>query len=179
MAAGLAAVEPFLLAPALLMNLGAIEGRDSGFTPFEDGFSPSIARVAEALDAERLALAGALGLDLPTAAETLHAWGLSPSGDLWSAVNGSFALTRPSRTAVAEAGRLADSVAFGLRPWVELADLLDVPAPLARSLVALYEAVKGAGATDEGWSLGDLGVAGMNVAALQRFLATGSDETQV
>jgi opine dehydrogenase len=178
-AAGLAAVEPFLRAPALLLNLGGVEGRQAGFSPFEDGFSPGVARVAETLDAERLALAAALGVVLPTAAESLHAWGLAPSGDLWGAVNGSFALTHMSDADAAQAERLADSVAFGLRLWVELAEQLDVPSPVARSLVVLYDAHTGGAAKDAGWSLGDLGVAGMSRETLERFLATGSDEPAV
>lgn len=178
-AAGLAAVEPFLRAPALLLNLGGVEGRQAAFLPFEDGFSPGVARVAETLDTERLALAAALGLDLPTAAESLHAWGLAPGGDLWGAVNGSFALTHLTDAHAAQADRLADSVAFGLRPWVELAEQLDVPSPVARSLVVLYDAVTGGAAKNWGWSLDDLGVAGMSREALERFLATGSDEPAV
>jgi opine dehydrogenase len=175
-AAALAAVEPFLRAPALLMNRGGSEGRQPGSSPFADGFSAGVARVAEALDDERLALAAALGLDLPTAADALHAWGLSPRGDLWGAVNGSFALTHLSDTGASQADRLADSVAFGLRPWVELADALGVAWPVARSLVVLHRAVTGVGAGNGGWTLDDLGIAGMTAAALGGFLATGSDE---
>jgi opine dehydrogenase len=177
LAAALATVEPMLRATALLMNLGAVERPRAGFSLFEDGFTQGVTRVAEALDGERLALGTALGLDLPVAAEALHAWGLSPDGDLWAAVNGSFALTQASDADLSVAGRLAADVAFGLRAWVELADQLDVPAPLARSLMELFKAAMSVGLADSGWSLDDLGIAGMSGAALQRFLATGDDES--
>ena len=175
-AAALAAVVPFLRAPALVMNAAAGERPRAGLSLFEDAFTPGVGRVAEALDAERLALAAALGLDLPTAAEALHAWGLGPRGNLWATVNGSLALTRTPDTDAAPEERLVDEVAFGLRPWVELADQLGVPAPVCRSLVELCVVATGADQWAPGRSLDDLGIAGMSAAALGRFLDTGSDE---
>ena len=95
LAAALASVPADSYArPALLMNATLAERPHPGRTLFDDGFTPGVARVAEALDRERQALAAALGLDLPTAAESLHTWGLSPRGDLWAVVNGSYALSR-------------------------------------------------------------------------------------
>jgi opine dehydrogenase len=175
-AAALAAPVPFLRAPALLMNAGAVERRRAGFSLFEDGFTPGVARVAEALDAERLALAAALGFDLPTAAEALHALGLGPLGDLWATVNGSFALTQAFESDSPCAEQLGADVTFCLRPWVELAKQLDVPAPICRSLLALYDAATGSARGDSGRSLDDLGIAGMTAAALGRFLDTGNGE---
>ena len=143
---------------------------------FDDAFTPAVARVAEALDGERLALAAALGLDLATAAESLHAWGLSPRGDLWSAVHGSFALTQTPDADARQAGWLADDATFSLRPWVELGEQLGVPMPLARSLLAVYDAAVAAETQPASWSLEDLGIAGMSAADLGRFLVTGSGE---
>ena len=174
-AAALAAVAPFLRAPALLMNWGAVERSRVSFSLFEDGFTPSVARVAEALDGERLALAVALGLHLPTAAEALYAWGIAPRGDLWAAVNGSYALTH-SPDPEMPADRLAEDVGFGLRPWIELAGRLGVPMPVSRSLVGLCAVAIGPDRGRADWSLDDLGIAGMTAAALGRFLDTGNDE---
>jgi hypothetical protein len=175
-AAALAAVVPFLRAPASLMNAGALARTGAAFSLFEDGFTPGVARVAEALDAERLALAAALGLDLPAAAEALCAWGLGPRGDLWAAVNGSFALTRTPDSETTPADRLAGDVDYCLRPWVELADQLDVAAPPCRERVGGKDGATRPGRRQTGWSLDDLGIAGMTAAALGRFLDTGNDE---
>jgi opine dehydrogenase len=177
-AAALASVEPMLRAIALLMNLGAAERSRVGSSVFEDGFTESVASVAEVLDGERMALAAALGLCLPSSAEALHAWGLSPRGDLWSAVNGSFALARRSDE-ISPDDRLASDVARGIGVWVELADQLGVPAPVARSLVALCDAASTANRQASGWSLEDLGIAGMSAESLRRFLTDGSDDQAI
>jgi opine dehydrogenase len=173
-AAALATVEPFLRAPALLMSTGIKGLPRPGASLFDDAFTPAVARVAEALDGERLALAAALDLELPTAAESLHAWGLSPRGDLWSAVNGSFALTQTPDADARQAGWLADDATFGLRPWVELGEQLGVPMLLAGSLLALRDAAVEPDGRRLGWSLDDLDIAGLKAAALGRFLAAGA-----
>jgi opine dehydrogenase len=173
LAAALASVQPFVRAPALLMNSAAAE-HETPESAFPHGFTTGVARVAEALDDERLTLAAALGLTLPTAAEALHGWGLSPRGDLWSAVHGSLALTLAAEQST-PAELAIDDVAFGLRVWVELADQLGVSLPTCRSLSALFAASSEA-TQDSGRTLDDLGVAGLSVAGLDRLLARGSDE---
>ena len=173
LAAALSTIEPLLSAVLLFMNLGAVERSCSGCLPFGDGFTPGIARVAETLDRERLAIAAALGLDLAKAVDALHAWGVSPLGDLWAAVNGSRVLRQSLGTGASCARRLAADAALWLRPWAELAAQLDVPAPLTESLAELCKVAVGAVSRDVGWSLDDLGISGMSGEALQRFLMSG------
>lgn len=184
LAAALAGVMPFLRAPALLLNAAVIERSRGGFALFEDGFTLGVARVAEALDAERRAIGAALRLDLADAAATLHELGLSPLGDLWEAVNGSHVLTRESvwgeEAGVALASGPAE-VAFILQPWVQIGSLLGVDVSVARGLLACAEAASaevrdGVAAQIPGWSLRDLGLDGMTADALTRFLETGRGE---
>jgi opine dehydrogenase len=185
LAAALAGVVPFLRAPALVLNAGAIERSLGRFALFEDGFTAGVARVAGVLDAERRAIGAALGLELPDAAAALHERGLSPLGDLWEAVNGSRALTYETAgeeaTGAGPGSDPAAEAASILRQWVELAGLLGVDAPVAGGLLACGRAASagvaaGAVAPDAGRSLKDLGIAGMQPDALMRYLDTGSDE---
>jgi opine dehydrogenase len=179
-AAALAGVVPFLRAPTLLLNAGAIERAPDAFALFEDGFTPGVAGVAQKVDDERLSLGSALGLDLPAAAAALHALGLGPLGDLWEAVNGSRLLTTVttcSRVPDADMDP-ADEAAFVLQPWVEIAGLLGVDAPVAGGLLACATAASGEagdGTRAPGRSLKDLGLAGMSRETLTRYLETGSD----
>jgi opine dehydrogenase len=179
-AAALAGIVPFLRAPALLLNAGRIERGRGPFALLEEGFSPGVACLAEALDAERLAIGAALGQDLPEAAAALHELGLSPLGGLWAAVNGSRVLTReadlgdalaPSPTAGPSA-----EVVWILRPWAELADQIGVSAPVIKALHLCAATAAGGRGLAAGRSLKDLGIAGMSPAALVRYLETGSDE---
>jgi opine dehydrogenase len=63
-----------VLHPALaLMNAGRIESTKGEFSFYVDGVTPAVARLLEALDGERVALARALGVHTQTAMEWLRA----------------------------------------------------------------------------------------------------------
>jgi opine dehydrogenase len=169
LAAALASPVPFLRALAAV--LGGAPATAAGETSFTRGFTRDVARAAVALDAERLLLGAALGLELTAAPQTLHRWGLAPLGDLWATVHGSFVLTTAGLGDAPQQDQLADDVRYFLRPVAELADALGVPAPLTRSLVTLTAALDGRG--DDGWSLNELGLDGMAVGGLAGYLESG------
>jgi opine dehydrogenase len=172
-AAALASVTTFLRQATLLMNMATVERLGADHRVFDVGFTPSVARVVEALDRERLAIAAALELHLSPAAEALHERGLSPQGDLWAAVHGSYPLTRLPAAGTAVAGESLEEARRFFDVWVELAAKLDVPVPTYRALADLGRAVTGAGSAEAGSALESLGIAGMPVGGLVRFLETG------
>jgi opine dehydrogenase len=168
LAAALASPLSFVRAPALLLR-AAVPA--AGETPFAGGFTREVARLAASLDAERLALGAALGLELAAAPHTLNRWGVAPLGDLWATVHGSFVLTSAGVGDAAHEDQLADDVRYGLRPLADLAAELGVPLPLTRALVTLCTALDGRG--DDGWSLSDLGLAGATAGRLAGYLHDG------
>ena len=93
-ACGLSAMNPVVHPAGVLMNAGRIEYSKGEFYFYEEGVTPSVARVIEAVDDERRRIGTALGYDLTPVAEAFHAAGFGPRGDLWAAINGSWMLTR-------------------------------------------------------------------------------------
>lgn len=170
LAAALASPVPFLRAPAAL--LGGAPATTAGGTSFTRGFTRDVARAAAALDAERLCLGAALGLELPAAPQTLHRWGIAPLGDLWATVHGSFVLTEAGLADAAREDQLADDVRYVLRPLADLADALGVPVPLMRSVVTLTAALDDGG--HDGWSLRELGLDDITAGGLARYLESGT-----
>lgn len=173
LSAALGELTPVVRTPALFMNAAAAQRRCAESSVLRGGFTPVVAHLAAAIDAERLAVAEALGIVLPAAAEALHLRGLGPRGDLWSTVNGSFALTR-TPDEMSTVGRPVDDGVVMLRTWADLADQLCVAARASRALVTLHELATGL-VSSTARSLADLGIGGMNEAALAHFLNTGSD----
>jgi hypothetical protein len=169
LAAALASPLAWLRAAALLA--GDAHGVADGETCFTRGFTREAARLAEALDAERLRLAAALGLELAAAPLILNRWGVAPLGDLWASVHGSFVLTAAGTGDTAADWQPGDDVGFHLAPIADLGDRLDVPLPLTRALVTLTTAMTAAPAA--GWSLADLGLAGLDREGLVRYLELG------
>jgi opine dehydrogenase len=169
LAAALASPLSWLRAAALLA--GAAHGVAEGETCLTRGFTREAARLAEALDAERLRLAAALGLELAAAPQILNRWGIAPLGDLWAAVHGSYVLTTKGTGDATADRQPGDDVGFHLAPISDLGDRLDVSLPLTRALVTLVTAMTAAPAA--GWSLADLGLAGLDRDGLARYLQLG------
>jgi opine dehydrogenase len=176
LAVGLGALDTVLRPATGLLNVARVERAHGGEYLYEDGVTPGVAQVIEALDGERRAIAAAVGLQTPSVAEALATAGLGPVGDLWATINGSFALSQQQCPGSPQAAWLTQDVPFGLRTWVELAGGLNVGVPVARSLVALADTVTGIDSWRDGRSLEDLGIDGLSVAQLQRYLDTGSPE---
>ena len=174
LAAGLGAMNPIVHPPGVLMNAGRIEYSRGEFYFYEEGVTPGVVRVVESLDAERRAIGAALGLDLLPVAAAFHAAGFGPQGDLWATINGSRMLTQLKAPGSLQTRWLSEDVPFGLRTWAELGAQLGVAVPLMDALVTLAGALTGTDARAGGRSLADLGIAGMERGALERYLATGT-----
>ena len=76
--------------------------------------TPSVARVIDMLDAERLAVAEALGLSLMSLPEALSSAGLGPKGTTWQTLNGSQTLTFIKGPTSLKSRYLAEDIPYGL-----------------------------------------------------------------
>ena len=65
LACGLSALNPVVHPPGVLLNAGRIERSRGEFYFYDEGVTPGVVRAIMALDAERRAVAAALGHDLP------------------------------------------------------------------------------------------------------------------
>lgn len=173
LAAGLGAMNPIVHPPGVLLNAGRIEYSRGEFYFYEEGATPSVVRVIEALDAERRGIGHALGVDLAPVAEAFHVAGFGPRGDLWATINGSRMLTQLKAPGSLQTRWLSEDVPYGLRTWAELGRQVGVPTPVAESLVALADIVMGTDSWQHGRSLADLGIAGLERGALEQFLSRG------
>jgi opine dehydrogenase len=173
LAAGLGAMNPIVHPPGVLMNAGRVEYSRGEFYFYEEGVTPGVVRVIEALDAERRRLGAAFGLTLLPVAEAFHAAGFGPQGDLWAAINGSRMLTQLRAPGSLQTRWLSEDVPYGLRTWVELGRSVDVEMPVAEALVTLADQVMGSDSWASGRSLADLGIDGKNRPALERYLHAG------
>ena len=173
LAAGLGAMNPIVHPPGVLMNAGRVEYSRGEFYFYEEGVTPGVVRVIEALDAERRHLGAAFGLTLLPVADAFHAAGFGPKGDLWAAINGSRMLTQLRAPGSLQTRWLSEDVPYGLRTWVELGRTMGVAMPVAEALVTLADQVMGSDSWQSGRSLAHLGIDGLDRAQLERYLSTG------
>ncbi|MGE3797126.1 MAG: NAD/NADP octopine/nopaline dehydrogenase family protein [Thermomicrobiales bacterium] len=170
LAAGLSAMNPVVHPPGVLLNAGRIERSRGDFYFYEEGVTPAVAQVIEALDAERLAIGRAYDLHLLPVADAFHAAGFGPAGDLWSVINGSRMLTALKAPGSLETRWLSEDVPYGLLPWSELAGLAGVPTPVIDALVTLTSALTGIDFRSRARSLADCGLGNADRSAVLRLL---------
>ncbi len=169
---GLSAMNPVVHPPGVLMNAGRVERSRGEFYFYDEGVTPAVCSVIDALDAERREIGAALGYDLPSVAEAFHAAGFGPKGDLWATINGSRMLTALRAPGAIRTRWLTEDVPFGLAAWASLAAELDVETPVMDSLVHLGRVAAGI-PFDAGRGAEDLGLAGLEPAEMRR-VASGA-----
>lgn len=171
--AGLSALNPVVHPPGVLMNAGRVERSRGEFWFYDEGVTPSVVTVIEALDGERLALGAALGLELTPVAEAFHKAGFGPKGDLWAVINGSKMLTALRAPGQIDTRWLTEDIPFGLVPWSLLGDRLGIETPVIDALVTLAAATLQRDFRAESRGLGVLGLASIDDERL-RSLAAGT-----
>jgi opine dehydrogenase len=178
MACGLAAMNPVVHPAGVLMNAGRVEYSKGEFCFYEEGVTPSVAKVIMKVDDERRAVASALGYDLCPADEAFHRAGFGPKGDLWATINGSYMLTRLRAPGSLESRWLTEDIPYGLAAWSSVGSQYDVDTPTLQAIVNIGSIVMGF----DGWTTGrgveELGICGMDRQALEAYLQTGKPATQ-
>jgi opine dehydrogenase len=173
LACGLAAMNPVVHPAGVLLNAGRIEYSRGDFYFYEEGVTPGVCRLIEAVDHERRAVARALGVDLRPVAEAFHAAGFGPDGDLWAAINGSRMLTQLRAPGVLDSRWLLEDVPYGLAAWALLGEQLDVLTPTMRGIVDLTSAMLGIDFRKAARTPRDLGIAALNRHELLAYVQHG------
>lgn len=163
---------PIIHPPLILMNAGPIEHFDA-WDIHNEGTQPSIRRVHDALDAERIALREALGYRAPHFPLADHyetsdwMYGnlahdkLVDSGD-WH-----------ERLDLTDHRYMSEDVGLGLAFLVSACEWAGVPAPVASGLLAVGAAASGRDHRAEGRTMASLGLDGLNRDGMAALLRDG------
>lgn len=153
--------------PGMVLNAGWIEATEGGFKFYAEGVTPGVGAVIAAVDAERLAIAAAYGLQLPTFLEVFCAAGLTTpelrdSGDVSAAIRGSV----PNELIQAPSSMLhryvEEDIGCGLVAMQALAEVAGVPTPTIDTLVTLAGMINGKDYSQAGLNAAALGIDGLS-----------------
>jgi opine dehydrogenase len=169
--AGISALNPVVHPPGVLMNAGRIERSRGEFWFYEEGVTPSVVKVIEAVDRERLALGETLGLRLTPVAAAFHRAGFGPAGDLWATINGSRMLTALRAPGQIDTRWLSEDIPYGLATWSLLGDRLGVETPVIDALVSLASATLGQDFRSQARTLNALGLDTLADEAMRAYAA--------
>lgn len=176
---GLMNINAVIHPAGTLMNAGWIELTTGNFLFYKESITPAVARVIEAVDAERLAIAAAVGADVPAFIDYFCAAGLtSEAARDTRSVYRAMQESEPNKTIRAPAAlahRYVDEdVGFGLVPMTELARLAGVATPAMDALVTLASIARGLDFRHLGLTLGRMGLAGASTSELRRRVREGT-----
>ena len=158
-------------APSLL-NTSLIES-DRDWLYYWDGITPSIGAFVETMDRERLALAEAFGLKLPSIVEWYNRAYGAAADTLSEAVKKNQAYAGVKGQKSLRTRYILEDVPTGLVPMVSLSKMAGVSVPRMETIVKLAEYVLGEDLTKDGRTTENLGLSGMTVQDIQKFLQTG------
>lgn len=165
---------PVIHPPLILMNAGPLEHFDH-WDIHNEGTQPSIRRVTDALDGERITVRQALGYGAPHFPLADH---YDPKGEEWMYGNAAHERLVGSgdwreHIDLSQHRYMREDVACGLAFLVSVADWAGVSCPVARGLLALASAVLGDELRRTGRTLENFGLAGLSRDAMTSLLAEG------
>jgi opine dehydrogenase len=171
LSAALMNAGPIIHPPLILMNAGPLEHFER-WDIHNEGTQPSIRRVTDALDAERIAARIALGYRAPHFPLADH---YRADGEEWMygrRVHKKLTDSKDwrERIVLTEHRYMREDVEYGLAFLVSVCEWAGVPCPVARGLLALGSAVLGRDLRAQGRTLENLGLASLSRDALRERL---------
>jgi opine dehydrogenase len=164
--------------PGMLMNAGWIEHTNGNFLFYREGITESVGRATAAVDAERIAVARALGITVPTFLEAFYKAGLTTksaldSGSIARACQESgpneFIKSPPSL----DHRYVKEDVGYGLVPISAFGMLAGVKTSTTDALIELASVASGINFLTTGLTLKKMGLAHCSRDGLTKFLYDG------
>lgn len=162
---------------AVLLNAGRIEATQGDFRFYTDGITPSVGKLQELVDAERVQVGKALGLDLPDAREWVRR-AYSLKGDsLYELLskNPAYANHGPDAPKSINHRYVTEDVPNLLVPLMELARACILETPITRSVVTILSALLEKDFARDGRNLQKLGLNGMSAGQIRSYVTNGKE----
>lgn len=179
--ADLSNVNAILHPPGTVLNAGWIEASGGGFGFYADGNTPAVAKVMEAIDRERRAVAEKLEIAVPSLSELLCEMGFTNARNAQTAraaIEASELIHPIKAPDTIDHRYLHEDVGWGLVPWSELAAAIGCPTPTMSAITHLAGLINGVDYTREGLTLGAMGLADMSGAEILAVAVSGDGSRQ-
>ena len=161
--------------PAItVLNSARIGDTHGDFEYYVEGVTPSVASVLEAVDAERVAVAAALGIHAMTARQWLYLAYDAAGGTLLEAMRANPGYRGIQAPGTLQHRYLSEDVPASLVPIASIGRMLGVPMPTIEAVIRLASVMHGVDYWAEGRTVERLGIKGMSVKDI-RFLVVGAE----
>ena len=164
--------------PQIICNAGWVEHTKGSYLFYYEGTTPSVGRVIDVLDRERIAVAEAAGVPTRPFVQVFYEMGYTTEGAArQGTAHAALQESAPNRwirgPQSLDHRYLHEDVGWGLVPWAELGRSLGVPTPVMDALITLGSTLNGRDYRAEGLTLDRLGLAGKRADELAGYLRDG------
>jgi opine dehydrogenase len=165
--------------PALtIMNASWIEATHGDFDYYLQGITPSVAKLLERIDAERLAVASAVGVRSVSAREWLYLSYDSPGKDLFEAIMNTASYRGIKAPPSIDHRYISEDVPMSLVPLSSLGAALGVPTPAIDMIIQLGSILHSTNYRAVGRTVESLGLAGLSVKQIRQMVAGAGRSTR-
>ena len=164
--------------PQMVCNASWIEASAGDFFIYREGTGPATARVMEAVDAERMALATRLGVPTLSLVDALARAGYTTveaasTGRVYEALQAGEPISGVKAPPLLDHRYLHEDVGWGLVQWVHLAAAAGVGTPTMEALVVLAGVINGVDYRSDGLTLERMGLRGMGPDDIGPYARSG------
>jgi len=161
--------------PGMLLNSGWIEFTKGNFKFYYEGITPSVARVVEALDKERLKIMEKFGFKPIPFTEWYYLQGCTPikAKSVYEALQAGGPdqyLKAPSTLAHRY---VVEDINHGLVPMASIARMFNIPTPNMDALITIGSTINQTDYWKEGLTVEKLNIANLSMEKLKEFLEKG------
>lgn len=156
-----------------VLNAARIETTHGDFEYYLEGVSPSVSKVLERVDEERIAVAEALGIHAHRAKDWLYQVYASTGATLYDAIQAT-----PGYKGVRAPARIfhryiLEDIPMSLVPIASLGDHLDVPVPTTKAVIHLASLMMGRDFWKEGRTVESMGLEKLDVREIRLLVVKG------
>ncbi len=176
MGTGLGNVNTVFHAALLLHNAGWAEHTNGDFYIYWDGCTPSVGRVVQAVDDERLSVGKALGIDLTNCKDLLISWygHQGAKGNTLQEIMSTNPVYQWDKCPSTLRHRFfLEDVPYGMKPLEDLAQLVGVSTPTVSAIITLVGKLLGEDFRQNARDLRRLGLEGLDAAGINKLMSEG------
>ena len=156
-----------------VLNSARIESTRGDFEYYVEGITPSVARVLEAIDKERVAVGAAMGFNCMSAREWLYVAYDAAGETLHEAIQanrGYYGIQAPPHL---HHRYLTEDVPMSLVPIASIGDTVGSPCPAIRTIIHLANVMHDCDYWETGRTAEKLGLAGLELQEIRRLVLEG------
>tara|TARA_Y100001970_G_scaffold1130_1_gene1330 strand:+ start:13196 stop:14266 length:1071 start_codon:yes stop_codon:yes gene_type:complete len=167
---GLSSLNPVMHPAGVLLNSGRIEKSEGEFYFYNEGVTPSVSNVINAVDKERRNIAKVFDHNLPNIADSFHSAGFGIKGNLIETISSSKMLTSLKAPGVVNHRWLTEDISYGIYTWSLIGNKFEVPTETMGNIISLASTMLNINLKENSRNLDDLGINKLSLDEIKKLL---------